>query len=48
VKGLKTAADQTQKERTAIGLRAQQVATEKFGRNTLVSKSLDTVLKPEA
>jgi glycosyltransferase involved in cell wall biosynthesis len=46
VTALKAAADQTQEERAAIGQRAQQVATEKFGRKQLVQQFLKTVLKP--
>lgn len=45
VAALKAAADQTQKERAAMGLRAQQVATEKFGHEQLVEQFLRTVLK---
>jgi colanic acid biosynthesis glycosyl transferase WcaI len=44
VAALKAAADQTHKERAAIGRRAQQVATEKFGREQLVEQFLDTIL----
>ena len=37
-------ADQTQAERAAIGQRAHEVATEKFGRTQLVQRFLDTIL----
>jgi colanic acid biosynthesis glycosyl transferase WcaI len=47
VGALKAAADQTQKERAAMGQRAQQVATEKFGRKQLVQQFLDTILTLE-
>tara|TARA_B110000196_G_scaffold266398_1_gene239671 strand:+ start:156 stop:572 length:417 start_codon:yes stop_codon:yes gene_type:complete len=46
VAALKAAADQTQAERAAIGQRAQQIATKKFGRTQLVQQFLETVLKP--
>jgi glycosyltransferase involved in cell wall biosynthesis len=45
VAALKAAADQTQEERAAMGLRARQVATEKFGHEQLVEQFLKTVLK---
>ena len=45
VAALKEAAGQTQQERAGIGRRAKQIATEKFGRSTLVAKFLDTVLR---
>jgi glycosyltransferase involved in cell wall biosynthesis len=45
VAALKKAVDQTHKERAAMGLRAQQVATEKFGHEQLVEQFLKTVLK---
>jgi hypothetical protein len=41
----KPSADQTQEERAAMGLRARQVATEKFGHEQLVEQFLTTVLK---
>jgi glycosyltransferase involved in cell wall biosynthesis len=44
VAALKIAANQTQQERAAIGQRAQQVATDKFGRTQLVKQFLDTIL----
>jgi glycosyltransferase involved in cell wall biosynthesis len=44
VTALKAAADQTQEERAAIGQRAQQIATKKFGRKQLVQQFLDTIL----
>jgi colanic acid biosynthesis glycosyl transferase WcaI len=44
VAALKEAADQTQKERAAMGQRAQQVATEKFGRKQLVQQFLNTII----
>lgn len=44
VKALKEAADQTRQERAAISLRAQEVATEKFGREQLVQQFLETIL----
>jgi len=43
VAALKAAADQTQAERTAIGQRAQQIATKKFGRTQLIQQFLDTI-----
>jgi colanic acid biosynthesis glycosyl transferase WcaI len=43
VAALKAAADQTQAERAAIGQRAQQIATKKFGRTQLVQQFLDTI-----
>jgi glycosyltransferase involved in cell wall biosynthesis len=46
VAALKAAADQTQDERAAMGQRAQEVATEKFGREQLVQQFLETVLPP--
>jgi hypothetical protein len=45
VAALTAVADQTQEERAAMGLRAQQVATEKFGHEQLVEQFLTTVLK---
>ena len=45
VEALNAAADQTQKERAAMGQRAQQIATQKFGSNALVTKFLNTVLR---
>ena len=39
-------ADQTQQERAAIGQRAHEVATEKFGRTQLIQQFLTTVLNP--
>ena len=47
VAALKAAAGQTQQERAAIGQRAQQIATKKFGRTQLVQQFLTTVLNPE-
>ena len=44
VAALQTAAAQTEKEREAICLRAQKIATEKFSREQLVKKFLDTIL----
>jgi glycosyltransferase involved in cell wall biosynthesis len=44
VSALKAAADQTQKERAAMGQRAQQIASEKFGRKQLVQQFLQTIL----
>ena len=44
VAALTAAADQTQQERAAMDQRAQQIATEKFGREQLVQQFLDTIL----
>ena len=44
VAALRAAADQTHEERIAIGQRAQQVATQKFGRKRLVQQFLDAIL----
>jgi glycosyltransferase involved in cell wall biosynthesis len=44
VAALRAAADQTHEERIAIGQRAQQVTTEKFGREQLVQQFLDAIL----
>lgn len=44
VAALTAAADQTQQERAAMGQRAQQIATKKFGREQLVQQFLDTIL----
>ena len=44
VAALQTAAAQTEKEREAICLRAQKIAVEKFSREQLVKKFLDTIL----
>ena len=42
---LKAAISQTQKEREAISLRAQEKAFDKFGRNKLILKFLDTIMR---
>ena len=47
VAALTAAAGQTQQKRAAIGQRAQEIATEKFGRGQLVQQFLKTVLCPE-
>ena len=44
VAALQTAATQPEKEREAICLRAQKIAAEKFSREQLVKKFLDTIL----
>ena len=44
VAALQTAAAQTEKERVAIGQHAQKIAAEKFSREQLVKKFLDTIL----
>lgn len=45
VAALKAAADQTQPEREAIGLRAQQIATKNFARKQLIQQFLETALE---
>jgi colanic acid biosynthesis glycosyl transferase WcaI len=44
VAALRVAATQTEKERAAIGQRAQQIATEKFNREKLICQFLGTIL----
>jgi hypothetical protein len=44
VVALKKAVGQTHKEREAMGLRAQQIATKKFDRDQLVQQFLNTIL----
>ena len=44
VAALKKAVDQTHKEREAMGLSAQQIATKKFSREKIVKQYLDTIL----
>jgi colanic acid biosynthesis glycosyl transferase WcaI len=45
VTALRTAADLTRKEYTAIGLRAQQIAKERFDRDQLVEQFLNTIFR---
>ena len=45
IKTLKAAISQTQKEREAICLRAQEKAFDEFGRNNLILKFLDTIVR---
>ena len=44
VAALKKAVDQTHKEREAMGLRAQKIATKKCDRDQLVEQFLNTIL----